>query len=44
MLKSHENAEIDKEIIFRSPNQIGRLNYDFSEILRVFRVCFTLYK
>ena len=41
MLKSLEDAEINKEIFFRSPNPIGRLNYSFSGLHKASRVCFT---
>jgi hypothetical protein len=37
MLKSPNDAEIDKESIFRSPNLTGRLTYKFFGILGLLR-------
>jgi hypothetical protein len=44
VLKSLEDAEIDKESFFRSSNLTGRLTYEFYRIPKASRVCFTPYK
>jgi hypothetical protein len=44
VLKNLKDAEIDKESFFRSPNPVGRLNYDFSRIIKACSVCSKPYK